>query len=125
MTLLSLAVAVIIYHFGCWVEYKLKIEDTAHVVPVHGAWYVINGCGFCGYGSMIFTAIMIMAHLQVILLYCILNAATWQYVRYSQSEVSKIKKKRLGITKKLEALAHKFKVELPRASPASILPSLR
>ena len=74
-------------------EYKLKIEDTARVVPVHGAWYVINGCGFCGYGIMIFTAIMIMAHLQVILLYCILNAATWQYVRYSQSEVSKIKKK--------------------------------
>ena len=31
--------AVIIYHLGCYAEYKLGIEDTARVVPVHGVWY--------------------------------------------------------------------------------------
>ena len=33
-----LAIAVIIYHVACLVEYKFGIEDTARVVPVHGAW---------------------------------------------------------------------------------------
>ena len=28
------------YHFGCWLEYRLGIEDTARVVPVHGLWLV-------------------------------------------------------------------------------------
>ena len=35
---LLIAIAIIIYHISCWVEYKFNIEDTAHVVPVHGAW---------------------------------------------------------------------------------------
>jgi len=30
--------AVIFYHCGCWLEYKLGIKDTARVVPVHGVW---------------------------------------------------------------------------------------
>ena len=30
---------VLFYHLGCYLEYKLKIKDTAHVVPVHGVWY--------------------------------------------------------------------------------------
>jgi Amt family ammonium transporter len=37
-------IAVIIYHGACWLEYKFKIEDTARVVPVHGAcglWSVL------------------------------------------------------------------------------------
>ena len=33
-------IAVIVYHLGCFAEYKLGIEDTARVVPVHGVWYV-------------------------------------------------------------------------------------
>lgn len=33
-----IVIAVIVYHFGCWLEYKLAIEDTARVVPVHGLW---------------------------------------------------------------------------------------
>lgn len=38
---LSLTVgAVIFYHIGCYFEYKLGIEDTARVVPVHGVWSV-------------------------------------------------------------------------------------
>ena len=35
---LLIVVAVILYHFGCWIEYRLGIEDTARVVPVHGMW---------------------------------------------------------------------------------------
>ena len=34
----SIVVAVVLYHFGCWVEYRLGIVDTARVVPVHGIW---------------------------------------------------------------------------------------
>ena len=33
-----LGIAVLIYHGACYLEYKLNIEDTARVVPVHGAW---------------------------------------------------------------------------------------
>ena len=33
-------VAVILYHFGCLLEFALGIKDTAKVVPVHGIWYV-------------------------------------------------------------------------------------
>ena len=36
--IMFVAIAVIVYHAACWLEYKFKIEDTAHVVPVHGAW---------------------------------------------------------------------------------------
>ena len=36
----ALVVGVLVYHFGCYLEYKFKIEDTASVVPVHGMWYV-------------------------------------------------------------------------------------
>ena len=35
-----LVFAVLFYHGGCWLEYKLGIQDTARVVPVHGVWYV-------------------------------------------------------------------------------------
>ena len=35
-------IAVIFYHVGCYAEYKLGIEDTARVVPVHGVWYVFT-----------------------------------------------------------------------------------
>ena len=35
-----LVFAVFFYHGGCWLEYKLGIQDTARVVPVHGVWYV-------------------------------------------------------------------------------------
>jgi len=35
---LMLVFAVIFYHCGCWLEYKLGIKDTARVVPVHGVW---------------------------------------------------------------------------------------
>uniref|UniRef100_A0A1X7TMW8 Ammonium transporter AmtB-like domain-containing protein n=2 Tax=Amphimedon queenslandica TaxID=400682 RepID=A0A1X7TMW8_AMPQE len=45
------AIAVIIYHVGCWLEYKLKIEDTARVVPVHG---------FCGLWSMLAVALFVV-----------------------------------------------------------------
>ena len=31
---------VVFYHVGCYLEYKLNIEDTARVVPVHGLWCV-------------------------------------------------------------------------------------
>ena len=34
--------AVILYHIGCYAEYKLGIEDTARVVPVHGIWYIMH-----------------------------------------------------------------------------------
>ena len=37
---LLLVFAVLFYHGGCWLEYKLGIQDTARVVPVHGVWYV-------------------------------------------------------------------------------------
>ena len=37
---LLVVIAVIFYHLGCYAEYKLGIEDTARVVPVHGVWYV-------------------------------------------------------------------------------------
>ena len=36
----TVVIAVIFYHLGCYAEYKLGIEDTARVVPVHGVWYV-------------------------------------------------------------------------------------
>ena len=35
---LLLVFAVIFYHCGCFLEYKLGIKDTARVVPVHGVW---------------------------------------------------------------------------------------
>ena len=38
---LLLVFAVIFYHCGCFLEYKLDIKDTARVVPVHGVWWVI------------------------------------------------------------------------------------
>ncbi|XP_062514921.1 putative ammonium transporter sll1017 isoform X2 [Corticium candelabrum] len=37
-------IAVLVYHFGCWIEYKLDLEDTARVFPVHG---------MCGLWSML------------------------------------------------------------------------
>ena len=30
-----IVIAVILYHIACFIEYKLGIEDTARVVPVH------------------------------------------------------------------------------------------
>ena len=33
-------IAVLLYHGGCYLEYKLGIKDTARVVPVHGVWSV-------------------------------------------------------------------------------------
>lgn len=36
-----LALAIIFYHIGCYIEYKLGIEDTGRVVPVHGVWLVL------------------------------------------------------------------------------------
>jgi Amt family ammonium transporter len=38
------AIAVFFYHFGCWIEFKLDLEDTARVFPVHG---------MCGFWSML------------------------------------------------------------------------
>ena len=35
-----IVIAVILYHGACWLEYKLGVEDTARVVPVHGMWLV-------------------------------------------------------------------------------------
>ena len=35
-------IAVLLYHGGCYLEYKLGIKDTARVVPVHGVWWVIR-----------------------------------------------------------------------------------
>eukprot|EP00731_Ephydatia_muelleri_P027904 Em0019g777a len=38
-------IAVVVYHFGCWLEYRLRIEDTARVFPVHalcGLWGLIG-----------------------------------------------------------------------------------
>jgi len=35
---LCAVIAVVVYHLGCYAEYKLGIEDTAKVVPVHGVW---------------------------------------------------------------------------------------
>ena len=32
------ALGVVFYHFGCWLEYKFDIKDTARVVPVHAVW---------------------------------------------------------------------------------------
>ena len=34
----SPVIAVLAYHLGCWLEYKLNIKDTAKVFPVHGLW---------------------------------------------------------------------------------------
>ena len=36
--------SVVLYHLGCFAEYKLKLKDTAHVVPVHavcGLWSLL------------------------------------------------------------------------------------
>ena len=30
--------AILVYHFACYLEYRCGIPDTARVVPVHGAW---------------------------------------------------------------------------------------
>ena len=30
--------AVVFYHVGCFIEYKLRIPDTARVFPVHAVW---------------------------------------------------------------------------------------
>ena len=38
--LLPPVIGVLLYHVGCYLEYKLGIKDTARVVPVHGVWYV-------------------------------------------------------------------------------------
>ncbi len=38
MELVVLAIGVIVYHLGSLLEYKLGIEDTARVFPVHGLW---------------------------------------------------------------------------------------
>ena len=35
---LHAAFGVMFYHFGCWLEYKFNIKDTARVVPVHAVW---------------------------------------------------------------------------------------
>eukprot|EP00118_Oscarella_pearsei_P009549 m.55441 g.55441 ORF g.55441 m.55441 type:complete len:601 (+) comp34472_c0_seq5:616-2418(+) len=43
-------IAVFVYHFGCWIEYKFNIDDTARVFPVHG---------MCGLWSMIAPGILI------------------------------------------------------------------
>ena len=32
------AIGVVIYHVACYLEYRLKIKDTARVVPVHMGW---------------------------------------------------------------------------------------
>ncbi|XP_065919159.1 putative ammonium transporter sll1017 isoform X2 [Dysidea avara] len=42
--------AVIVYHLGCYAEYKLGIEDTARVVPVHGV---------CGLWSLLAVAVFV------------------------------------------------------------------
>eukprot|EP00731_Ephydatia_muelleri_P027873 Em0019g746a len=39
------ALAVVVYHVGCWLEYILGIKDTAKVVPIHalcGLWGLIG-----------------------------------------------------------------------------------
>lgn len=39
------AIAVVVYHIGCWLEYKLDIKDTAKVAPIHalcGLWGLIG-----------------------------------------------------------------------------------
>ena len=36
--------SVVLYHLGCFAEYKLKLKDTARVVPVHavcGLWSLL------------------------------------------------------------------------------------
>ena len=38
LEILLVVFGVIFYHCGCFLEYKLKINDTARVVPVHGVW---------------------------------------------------------------------------------------
>jgi uncharacterized membrane protein YgcG len=38
------AMSVVLYHLGCFAEYKLKLKDTARVVPVHavcGLWSLL------------------------------------------------------------------------------------
>lgn len=38
------AISVVLYHLGCYAEYKLKLKDTARVVPVHavcGLWSLL------------------------------------------------------------------------------------
>lgn len=32
------AISILVYHAGCYLEYRFNIEDTAQVVPVHGLW---------------------------------------------------------------------------------------
>lgn len=47
------AMSVVLYHLGCYAEYKLGLKDTAHVVPVHGVcglWSVV-AIGLLGVGT--------------------------------------------------------------------------
>ncbi|XP_064402709.1 uncharacterized protein LOC135348427 isoform X3 [Halichondria panicea] len=44
------SIGVILYHVGCFIEYKTGIKDTARVVPVHG---------LCGLWSLIATGVFI------------------------------------------------------------------
>ncbi|XP_065829790.1 putative ammonium transporter sll1017 [Oscarella lobularis] len=43
-------IAVLFYHFGCWIEYRFNLDDTARVFPVHG---------MCGFWSMMAPGILI------------------------------------------------------------------
>lgn len=50
---LSPALSVVLYHLGCYAEYKFNLKDTAHVVPVHGVcglWSVV-AIGLLGAGT--------------------------------------------------------------------------
>lgn len=47
------ALSVVLYHLGCYAEYKFNLKDTAHVVPVHGVcglWSVV-AIGLLGAGT--------------------------------------------------------------------------
>ena len=33
-------ITVAVYHFGCFIEYAMRVHDGARVFPVHGMWYV-------------------------------------------------------------------------------------
>ena len=38
----ALVFAILFYHLGCYIEFKLDLKDTARVVPVHAwRWEVI------------------------------------------------------------------------------------